>query len=72
MYVPGSVEVHVGPVGGYGQPPTDSSSDDDERFTPCAWLPHSCDEWVIGGPAQVRALIEDLQEALGAMGSSVE
>lgn len=30
-----------------------------------AYLPHSCDEWVIGGPDQIRALIADLQAALG-------
>lgn len=29
-----------------------------------AYLPHSCDEWVIGGPEQIRMLIMDLQEAL--------
>lgn len=28
------------------------------------YLPHSCDEWVIGGPDQVRMLIEDLNELL--------
>lgn len=28
------------------------------------FLPHSCDEWVIGGPEQIRTLIEDLQAAL--------
>jgi len=28
---------------------------------PAAFLPHSCDAWVIGGPEQVRALIADLQ-----------
>jgi len=31
-----------------------------------AFLPHSCDEWVIGGPDEVRALIADLQAALQA------
>lgn len=31
---------------------------------PSVFLPHSCNEWVIGGEAEVRALIEDLQEAL--------
>ena len=29
------------------------------------YLPHSCDEWVIGGPEQVRALIADLETVLG-------
>jgi hypothetical protein len=25
-----------------------------------AFLPHSCDEWIIGGPKEVAALIHDL------------
>lgn len=29
-----------------------------------AFLPHSCDKWVIGGPVQIREMIEDLQELL--------
>lgn len=29
-----------------------------------AFLPHSCDYWVIGGPEQIKAMIEDLQEIL--------
>ena len=29
-----------------------------------AFLPHSCDEWVIGGPEEIKMLIEDLQEVL--------
>ena len=29
-----------------------------------AWLPHSCDEWVIGGREEVEALIKDLQALL--------
>lgn len=29
-----------------------------------AFLPHSCDEWEIGGPEQIREMIEDLQDAL--------
>jgi len=28
-----------------------------------AFLPHSCDQWVIGGKEQVRAIIEDLEAA---------
>lgn len=30
---------------------------------PCVYLPHSCDEWVIGGMENVRQMIEDLQVA---------
>lgn len=29
-----------------------------------AFLPHSCDAWVIGGPEQIKAMIEDLQAIL--------
>lgn len=28
------------------------------------FLPHSCNEWIIGGPEEVKLLIEDLQEIL--------
>lgn len=35
-----------------------------ERRLPCAALPHSCDEWVIGGPAEIRTLMADLESAL--------
>lgn len=31
---------------------------------PVVFLPHSCQEWVIGGPAEVRQMIEDLQAIL--------
>ncbi len=36
------------------------------RSVPVAWLPHSCDAWVVGGPAEIRALISDLTAALEA------
>ena len=35
-----------------------------------AYMPHSCDEWVIGGVQQVRQMIADLQQALMAMEQS--
>lgn len=35
--------------------------------TPLAWLPHQCNEWVIGGPEEVRRMIADLQAALAVM-----
>jgi len=43
--------------------------DKDRWFPPCAYLPHACDEWVIGGPEEVKALIEDLSAALVQMGT---
>ena len=36
----------------------------EEGVRPCVFLPHSCEEWVIGGPEQIRALIHDLEAAL--------
>lgn len=32
-----------------------------------AYLPHSCDEWYIGGKAEIEALIADLTEAWRGM-----
>ena len=56
--------------------PTDSRADEDDdgnavpvKALGGAWLPHSCDEWVIGGPENIRALIADLMLALKAMGA---
>lgn len=36
----------------------------ESNVTVAVYLPHSCDNWVIGGPDQIQALINDLQEAL--------
>jgi hypothetical protein len=32
-----------------------------------AYLPHSCDEWVVGSPQEVAALMLDLRDALAKM-----
>lgn len=46
---------------------------DDEMYRvatdvgPIAWLPHQCNQWVIGGPDEVRQMIADLQAALVEM-----
>lgn len=47
----------------------DSRAEDEtvKAFHPAAYLPHSCNDWVIGGPEQVKLLIEDLQKALKKM-----
>lgn len=37
---------------------------DPEIPFPTAFLPHSCDEWIIGGKEEIRCLIADLQAAL--------
>lgn len=28
----------------------------------CVFLPHSCDEWIIGGKNEIKTLITDLQK----------
>lgn len=44
--------------------PIDMRGEDDGISIGGAFLPHSCEEWVIGGPEQIRMLIRDLEEAL--------
>ena len=47
-----------------------TTRDDDPRRTrksPAVFLPHSCGEWVIGGPDEIKMMIEDLQAALVAV-----
>lgn len=39
----------------------------DDNPTGTAFLPHSCDSWVIGGPAQIKDLIDDLSVLLDTM-----
>lgn len=39
----------------------------DDRGKTFVFLPHSCDEWIIGGPQEIKLLISDLQEALKRM-----
>lgn len=34
---------------------------------PLVYLPHSCDQWIIGGPDHARQLIADLEEAIMQM-----
>ena len=41
--------------------PRDSDSLDS---SPVVYLPHSCDEWIIGGEKEVGAMIADLRAAL--------
>lgn len=44
---------------------TDARDDNYEGVrSPCAYLPHSCDEWVIGDSESIRMLIADLENAL--------
>jgi hypothetical protein len=46
---------------------SDARRGGEKRRFPAAFLPHSCDEWVIGGPDELRALIEDAQAVLARM-----
>lgn len=44
---------------------TDSRSDVDYVIPDfCVYLPHSCNEWIIGGKEEVEALIRDLQAVI--------
>jgi len=45
------------------------SRGDYSDLTDVVYLPHACDEWVIGGPEQVRKLITDLELWLEAQKS---
>lgn len=47
------------------------SNDTFPQVLPYAYLPHSCDEWIIGGQAEVKLLIEDLQEWLHLQGKTI-
>ncbi len=40
------------------------SRSDCKNWRNAAYLPHSCDEWIIGGEEEIKAMIRDLQEAL--------
>ena len=49
--------------------PRDARENYESQY-PCVYLPHSCDKWVIGGPLEVKLLIEELQIALSLLESS--
>jgi hypothetical protein len=81
MYKPG--ELQTAPAGckmdedgfceldhGEHQHPADSNGEYALLFGG-AFLPHSCNKWVIGGPDQIRALIADLEQALITLGVNV-
>ena len=76
MYTPGLL--HVAPAGcvvdedGYCDAsdhdhPADSRAGYKGLFGG-VYLPHSCEEWVVGGPEQIRILIRDLENALARIG----
>lgn len=53
---------------GYGHSDiTDSREAGDSLPAGTAYLPHSCNEWVIGGREQIEAMIADLQDALARL-----
>jgi len=68
MYESGDVE--IGTPGDSRTPSIDSRRDDgygdgwqgDRPYI--AYLEHSCNEWVIGGPEEVRLMIADLRAIL--------
>lgn len=51
-------------------PVSDSTKDYETCPCPVVFLPHSCEEWIIGGEKEVQLMIHDLLEALRQMGRS--
>lgn len=47
--------------------PTHDARDRGPLVKPFAWLPHSCDWWVIGGDEEVGALMQDLGVFMAAV-----
>lgn len=69
-YKPGDLTVELTPDPDYYDPEEDPKMSDARGPRvpwPVAYLPHSCDRWVIGGAAEVRQLIADLRVALAQM-----
>jgi hypothetical protein len=52
----------------YGEHTHPIDSRDGTKLFGGAFLPHSCNYWVIGGPQQIRCLIRDLEAALVRLG----
>ncbi len=48
----------------YGEHTVADSRRREIALGPAVYLPHSCDSWVIGGPEQIRTMIDDLQKVL--------
>lgn len=79
MYRPGFVMTTTGKQADPGYPEEneegyithdsglDAEDVTEEQLRRVAYLPHSCDHWVIGGANEVRAMIADLQIALAAL-----
>ena len=69
MYEPGEVTVWLEPEideDGFDERWLGMTPGEEIDF-PICFLPHSCDEWIIGGPAEVKAMIGDLEQALAMM-----
>lgn len=43
--------------------PMDTRTEGYDQKIGVVFLPHSCDEWVIGGPEEIQLLIDDLTKA---------
>jgi hypothetical protein len=59
----------------------DEYGDDEKRplnemgdviLTPIVYLDHECGDWIIGGPAEIRLLITDLEDALKKLNAAAE
>ncbi len=51
----------LGIVGATFRTVVDNDADGYLAVQGSAYLPHKCNEWVIGGPEEAQALIDDLQ-----------
>ena len=69
MYKHGDLKIHDEQDAEFDRTIYDARTPDNEVEVGDVFLPHSCDAWVIGGPAQVKTLIADLQAYLITYGN---
>ena len=69
MYRPGLLRIVQA-----GQSPIYDSQQEDAPVQPpgTCYLPHACEEWIIGGKAEAEALRQDLEQALAIMQAQEE
>lgn len=76
MYRKGELQVTVPPCAEMLADPNGECFSDDHKHSlislplgqpPTAFLPHSCNEWIVGGKEQVQELIDDLLAVFATM-----
>lgn len=63
MYHKGDIKIY----NGYLSDPKEGEYPSRFKDKPCLIMPHSCDEWVIGGIKEAELMITDLQKAVKAL-----